>query len=97
MYAVGLQKQLAYSALLSICTRESRLHCIVFEYSMATKRGRTDYHAMEAPKDLSEALERIQLLVKEVDRKEEEIKRLKTNGGKLKELVRYREENEKHR
>ncbi len=50
---------------------------------------------MEAPTDLPAALVRIELILKEVDRKEEETKRLRTNGGKMKELVRYREENEK--
>ncbi len=51
---------------------------------------------MEAPTMLDGALERIKQMMEEIDRKEAEIKRLKTSSaGKIKVLNKYNEENEK--
>ncbi len=51
---------------------------------------------MEAPTTLDGALERIQQMVEEIERKEAEIKRLKTSSArKIKVLNKYKEENEK--
>ncbi len=67
--------------------------------SSSSSSRRVDLTALEAPTDLTTALERIKLLVEEVQRKEKEIKKLqKANGGTIKaikELKSYKEENEK--
>ncbi len=48
---------------------------------------------MEAPTELPAGSGEDRIVVE--GGKEDEIKRLKPNGGKMKELVRYKEENEK--
>ncbi len=59
-------------------------------------RSTKNFRSMGAPTTLDGALERIKQMMEEIDRKEPEIKRLKTSStGKIKVLNKYKEENEK--